>query len=154
MPDAIHRHQCVVAPPTTVSPANANNGQLEVYRITATQAGSPTRYGYIDAMGRTLRTKSFGFNGEAIESHLTHHRSGYVTQFSSPAGTVTYDKFDALGRPTEKVVDQYPQQFKTNYSYQGLTTTATITPQGSHGNTSTKNPVPHHQQCRASGHQH
>ncbi|NQZ09404.1 MAG: VCBS repeat-containing protein, partial [Algicola sp.] len=149
--DNFHRLKKVTAPGTpdavtatnrcdTVSsdPCKTTYGLVEVYRTVIQQAGSPSVYKYMDNMGRLLRTKSFDFDGIAIESTTEYDAEGLVIGQYSPAGQVTFEGFDALKRPTLKKVDYAPQKYHVGYEYNGLTTKMTITPKGGESTTSAR----------------
>ncbi len=104
---------------------------VETYYTMTQQAGSPTVYKFIDSVGRTLREKTIGFDGTAIQSWTRYNRKGEVTSQVSPAGVVTFADFDELGRPVSKTVSFDPQEYTVEHTYAGLTTGMVITSNGS-----------------------
>lgn len=110
-----------------------------IAKTTVMQAGSPDRVTYVDLLGRTLQTRTTGFEAEydtvvtvaydargrkVAESQPGQDAGGHLTQ---------YLDYDALGRYGRKVVDRSGHALASQtwyYDYQGLTTVITL-PDGS-----------------------
>ncbi len=92
----------------------------------AEQAGSPTQTGYIDRLGRTLRTETEGFEtGQQLVSATDYNSLGQVTfesvpQYNSASNQGThYTDYDLLGRLVGKTVDQTDgQQLIIRYTHE------------------------------------
>ncbi|MFT5758322.1 MAG: RHS repeat-associated protein [Alteromonadaceae bacterium] len=114
--------------------------------VEATQAGVPNTKQYKDALGRTLRTSTQGFNNSYAHQDITYNERGLKTSETMPHNgtrkTTTYSyidplnptREDVLGRVRTKVTPTAKGNLSTNYTYSGLTTTIAVTP--SDGSTS------------------
>ena len=111
-----------------------NCPNLARYSVTQVQDGAPTSISYFDANNRAIQTKTRSFTGSWVYTSKTFGTRGQVLNETQPndgyvgAITTTYSQHDALGRVGTKVVDSYPMEYTTNYTYNGLTTNISVTP--------------------------
>jgi RHS repeat-associated protein len=115
------------------------------YRITTVQSGYPTEVTWYDLLGRKVKEGHVAFDGNFIASVTSFDDMGKVYSQSTPylVATPTYTGtnpflttyvYDALGRPTQKTVDdsdlnqvKNPQhQLQADYIYYGRQTTMTV----------------------------
>ncbi|QDP01563.1 polymorphic toxin type 50 domain-containing protein [Thalassotalea sp. PS06] len=102
--------------------------------ITKVQDGAPTQKSYLDVNGNTVQTKSKVLGGHWSYTSKSYNALGQLTSESLPhfygdnPGMTYYSKFDVKGRPTKKVVDQYPLGYTTDYDYRGAVTVINVAP--------------------------
>jgi RHS repeat-associated protein len=107
---------------------------LASYSVTQVQDGTPTSVSYFDARNRAIQTKTQSFTGSWVYTSKTFGARGQVLNETQPndgyvgAITTKYRHHDALGRVGTKVVDNYPMEYTTRYTYNGLTTSISVTP--------------------------
>jgi len=107
---------------------------LASYSVTQVQDGTPTSVSYFDANNRAIQTKTQSFTGSWVYTSKTFGARGQVFNETQPndgyvgAITTTYSHHDALGRVGTKSVDNYPMEYTTRYTYNGLTTNISVTP--------------------------
>ena len=107
----------------------------EGYKLISRQAGTPASDQFLDTLGRTVRVVTTDFDGQPQQTTTEYNRRGQVLNQASPAGSVTYSDFDALGRVTRQTSHFAPEHVQTDFSYQGLTSQITVTPMNGMGNT-------------------
>lgn len=99
-----------------------------VAMVSVYQAGQPESHEYKDKLGRTLRTKTQGFDGNDIYTDMRYDSLGRMTKQSNPhSGTAVYtlyNNYDELGRVGQKVTTSTDvnETLKTEYIYDGLKT--------------------------------
>ena len=100
------------------------------YRVASMAAGTPLQNVYVDILGRTLRTAVASFNNTMVYQDKYVDRVGMTTveygphySTSSDKPTVTYENYDALGRPQSKsTLQENGSTLNAMYSYVGLST--------------------------------
>ncbi len=98
-----------------------------VYKQTSYQAGAPQSVMYKDKLNRTIATATEGFSeNDWVYTTMSYDELGRQTKATHPSynGSNTkgthYQRYDVLGRLTEKAIDQaYNQQMEVAYSYHG-----------------------------------
>jgi len=96
---------------------SVTNAMFYVY---TTQTGLPWSKTYSDALGRTLREETIGFNGTSIYKNNSFNSKGQVTQTTSAKGDVIQTVnfyYDIYGRPTGEI---YNTGKLVSYNYSGL----------------------------------
>jgi len=107
---------------------------LASYSVTQVQDGAPSSVSYFDANHRVIQSKIRGFTGNWVYNSTRYGARGQVLNETRAnnnavgAVTTTYSQHDALGRVGTKVIDNYPAEYTTRYTYNGLTTNITVTP--------------------------
>ena len=105
-----------------------------VMRIETQQVGAPTSATYIDKLGRTLRSRTQGFNNDTLYVDTKYNDRGLKTHESFPYGSnqnpsfTVYSSFDVLGRATQKVTPGTNGTLTTTYDFRGHTTDITVVP--------------------------
>ena len=103
------------------------------YRLEVRQAGAPINYTYFDQFNRTLRTLVRNFaNTQYVNTRTVYSAAGDKVFESKPYDPTQdngynmgthYQGYDALGRLTQKTVNQAMDNWiTTHYEYLGLTT--------------------------------
>ena len=107
---------------------------LASYSVTQVQDGAPSSVSYFDANHRVIQSKVRGFTDNWVYNSTRYGARGQVLNETRAnnnavgAVTTTYSQHDALGRVGTKVIDNYPAEYTTRYTYNGLTTNITVTP--------------------------
>ncbi|WP_343840448.1 HYD1 signature containing ADP-ribosyltransferase family protein [Bowmanella denitrificans] len=103
-----------------------------VMKVVVQQAGNPTTEQYQDSLGRTVKTRTQGFDGNWISQDISFTARGFKASETTPytgtdKGTTTYSGYDVLGRLVGKLTSGSHGNLITQYSYQGLTTNISTT---------------------------
>lgn len=100
--------------------SDAGNSNAVMMMVTR-QAGVPESGVYQDALGRTLRTRTQGFDGSNVYQDTIYNLRGLVDKqsnlHSGMASYTTFDNYDALGRLTNKTSPQTNGILETVYTY-------------------------------------
>ena len=97
------------------------------YKITGTQAGSPTSSSYFDMYGRAIQSETQDKDGALVYSRTEYDKLGRTSRSSRPykaADTIAWTTFtfDKLNRP---ITTTAPDNTVTTTTYSGLTTVTT-----------------------------
>ena len=112
--------------------ADENPGAVSMQ--TTVSDGSPVVVEYKDLLGRTIKSKTVGFEGDIVQTVAYNARGNKVSE-SQPSYDgdsmfhTTYSDFDALGRFAKKTVDRTGHTHDSqvwHYVYSGLRTDITL----------------------------
>lgn len=110
----------------------APDDNLAVMMVKTVQMGTPQSAQYLDPIGRTVRTRTQGFDGNHIYQDKRYNTRGLTSRESTPhSGTpvfTQYGNFDVLGRVGTKIAPQTNGVLTTSYTYDGLSTDIHVVP--------------------------
>ncbi|ALS99737.1 chitobiase/beta-hexosaminidase C-terminal domain-containing protein [Lacimicrobium alkaliphilum] len=110
------------------------SGNHAIMKVVSRQAGSPESEEHKDLLGRTVHSRTQGFDGSWVKQDVAFNARGLKTSESQPysasgKGETRYSEFDVLGRTGKKVTTGTHSDLTTTYSYSGLETTINTQPQ-------------------------